>query len=206
VLAVTDSSVDGFSRWNDDDGASDASGEEQPLPPVHGAASIRYRIALGQGTGGRTLTLKNPAPGTDRFDTQAVHRQSGRLLAECRRRLPGASARPARAVVPVYNAAIAQPRAAFNQCRRSGRLCTEEPVPRRHHTHPVQSGGLYRPPCRAGPTPAAQSHPLPWRLRPELAHAPCDRADTDKRSPAKEARRLSHCVGNPAAPSHRIAQ
>jgi hypothetical protein len=25
------------------------------------AASIRYRIAVGQGAGGRTLTLKNPA-------------------------------------------------------------------------------------------------------------------------------------------------
>ncbi|MEQ8858406.1 MAG: hypothetical protein RIC56_07150, partial [Pseudomonadales bacterium] len=43
--------------------------------------------------------------------------------------------------------------------------------------------------CRAislGATPAGQSHPLPRRLRPKLAHAPRDRANPSRRSAATQ--------------------
>jgi hypothetical protein len=48
--------------------------------------------------------------------------------------------------------------------------------------------------------------PIPWRLRPEFALTPGDRADAGKCSPAKEAQRSNRCTGDPAVLYHRITQ
>jgi len=82
------------------------------------AASIRYRIAVGQRAGGRTLTLKNPALArTDSTPKPFTANRDGFSL-ELLRLLPGPPARSARAIVPVHNPSCALPRAAINQCHR----------------------------------------------------------------------------------------
>ena len=62
------------------------------------AASIRYRIAVGQGAGGRTLTLENPALArTDSVPKPFTANQNGFSL-NCAGRPPSAlPARPIRA-------------------------------------------------------------------------------------------------------------
>ena len=57
------------------------------------AASVRYRIAAGQGAGQQNPHPQEPSPGPNRLDAQAVHRQSERLLPELRRLLSGPPAR-----------------------------------------------------------------------------------------------------------------
>jgi hypothetical protein len=78
---------------------------------------------------------KESRSGLGRLDSQAGHRQSGRLLAELRRLLPGPLARPVRAAVSLHRKTRIVSRAPFNRCRRTGGLRTEEPVARRHQTH-----------------------------------------------------------------------
>ena len=77
-----------------------------------------------------------------------------------------------------------------------------------HHTHPFQPARLRRPISCSRATPVGQSHSLPRSLRPELAHAPRDLADSSTSSAETKVQRPRHCSGNPGAAtrshSHRL--
>jgi len=86
------------------------------------AASIRYRIAVGQGAGGRTLTLKNPAlVRTDSAAKPFTANRDGFSL-NCAGRLPSAS--PARPTSATGSSGCAGP-PCFREAITRPELCLE---------------------------------------------------------------------------------